>query len=218
MINENQDNVMAAYLQSLKGKVVNESTEADTTYEEVFENSVAKSTKSILEAYLGSNQEQSEKAKALIQEAAKKIAEEKCEKCGEEPCKCPAVNEEDEDGKDDKKDDKDEVVAESAFQTFMKKRLSEREDAEEMSSEDMLDFFAESEVLWEAVKKAEEECDKPLEEADIKDEESFKKYANEVMKAAHGDDFDQKIVDKMVKDIVDEVDGDWGEAVGRLNS
>lgn len=55
-------------------------------------------------------------------------------------------------------------------------------------------------------------------EAVVNDKESFKEYAETVMKQAHGDNYDQAIVDKMVDDIASEVGDDWGAAVGQLTS
>lgn len=57
-----------------------------------------------------------------------------------------------------------------------------------------------------------------ISEAVVNDKESFKEYAETVMKQAHGDDYDQAIVDKMVDDIAAEVGDDWGAAVGQLTS
>ena len=59
----------------------------------------------------------------------------------------------------------------------------------------------------------------PINEADVKDEKSFREYAIAVLKKAHPKDFDQKIADKVIDDIASEVkDNDWGAAIGKLTS
>jgi alcohol dehydrogenase class IV len=60
---------------------------------------------------------------------------------------------------------------------------------------------------------------KPLKESEVKDKKSFREYAEAVLKKAHGDDFDQKIADKVIDGIASEVkDDDWGAAIGKLTS
>lgn len=60
---------------------------------------------------------------------------------------------------------------------------------------------------------------KALKEAEVKDEKSFREYAESVLKKAHGDDFDQKIADKVIDGIAGEVEGDdWGAAIGKLTA
>lgn len=63
-----------------------------------------------------------------------------------------------------------------------------------------------------------DDVDESVTEAVVNDKESFKEYAETVMKQAHGDAYDQAIVDKMVDDIAAEVGDDWGAAVGQLTS
>ena len=55
-----------------------------------------------------------------------------------------------------------------------------------------------------------------INEADIKDEASFRKYAEDILKKAHGDDYDEAKAKKMIDDIAKKYgeDGDWGDAVG----
>ena len=56
-------------------------------------------------------------------------------------------------------------------------------------------------------------------EADIKNEKDFKEYAENLLKKAHGDKFDQKIADKVIAGISKDVKGDdWGAAVGKITS
>lgn len=87
----------------------------------------------------------------------------------------------------------------------------------ELSEEDL-------EVFNEYVKTIKEKLNKKgavkEAEAEVKDEKGFREYAENVLKQAHGDDYDQAIADKVINGIVDKVgkDGDWGQAIGRLTS
>lgn len=56
------------------------------------------------------------------------------------------------------------------------------------------------------------------ESVDITSDSEFKEYAETVLKQAHGDDYDQSIADKTVKDILADSDGDFGSAIGKLTS
>lgn len=62
----------------------------------------------------------------------------------------------------------------------------------------------------------------PLNEADVKNEKTFREYAETVLRKAHKDDYDEKIANKLMDDIVADVkkkgDNDWGAAIGRLTS
>lgn len=59
----------------------------------------------------------------------------------------------------------------------------------------------------------------PVNEADVKDEKTFREYAESVLRKAHPDDYDEKIANKVIDDIAKEVkDGDWGAAIGKLTS
>lgn len=56
-------------------------------------------------------------------------------------------------------------------------------------------------------------------EKDINDEKSFRKYAEDILKKAHGDDYDESIADEVISGIIDKTeDGDWGAAVGRIKA
>ena len=63
-----------------------------------------------------------------------------------------------------------------------------------------------------------ENVNESVNEAKINSEKEFQEYAETVMKKAHGDKYDQKIVDKIVKDILKDTDNDYAEAIGRLTS
>ena len=65
---------------------------------------------------------------------------------------------------------------------------------------------------------------KPITEAEetIKDEKSFRDYAENKFKEVFGDKLDtnkmKKIIDGIIDDSKDEIDnGDWGAVVGKLN-
>lgn len=71
--------------------------------------------------------------------------------------------------------------------------------------------------------KAEKESAKAKKKAgqeEVTDEKSFREYAENVLKQAHGDDYDEKIANKVINGLIDKVgkDGDWGQAIGRLTS
>lgn len=64
----------------------------------------------------------------------------------------------------------------------------------------------------------------PIVEAEetIKDEKSFRDYAENKFKEVFGDNLDtnkmKKIIDGIIEDSKDEIDnGDWGAVVGKLN-
>ena len=66
--------------------------------------------------------------------------------------------------------------------------------------------------------------DEPIVEAEetIKDEKSFRDYAENKFKEVFGDKLDtnkmKKIIDGIIEDSKDEIDnGDWGAVVGKLN-
>lgn len=57
-----------------------------------------------------------------------------------------------------------------------------------------------------------------LNEAKVTSNKDFEEYANTVLKKAFGDKFDQKVADKMVKDLQDKYKDDFGAMVGALTS
>ena len=76
----------------------------------------------------------------------------------------------------------------------------------------------------DAEKKAEKAEDKAAKagQDEVKDEKSFREYAESVLRKAHPKDYDEKIADKLIGDLVADVkkkgDDDWGAAIGRLTS
>ena len=53
---------------------------------------------------------------------------------------------------------------------------------------------------------------------EVSSDEEFMEYAKEVLKAAHGDKYDEEIAMKTAKGILDKAEGDYGVAVGMLTS
>jgi hypothetical protein len=63
-----------------------------------------------------------------------------------------------------------------------------------------------------------EEDESEMEEAEVSSDEEFMTYAKQVLKAAHGDKYDEEIAMKTAKGILDKAKGDYGSAVGMLTS
>lgn len=55
-------------------------------------------------------------------------------------------------------------------------------------------------------------------EEEIKDEKSFRQYAEKMLKKAHGEDYDADKAKEMIDGILSKVDGDFDKAVGMLQS
>lgn len=55
--------------------------------------------------------------------------------------------------------------------------------------------------------------------SEIKSDDEFRKYAHNVMKEAHGDEYSEEITNKVVDDLLKNNKGaDYGELIGRLTS
>jgi hypothetical protein len=111
---------------------------------------------------------------------------------------------------------KDALTAE--FNTLYEAKLKEMgvKSPVELSEEELENFNAYVKTIKEklAGKKS------SLKEAEVTDEKTFREYAENVLKKAHGDDYDEDIAKKVIDGIVSKVgkDGDWGQAIGRLTS
>lgn len=58
-----------------------------------------------------------------------------------------------------------------------------------------------------------------INEADIKDDESFKEYAKEILKKAHGDDYDEAKAEETISGLLAKKEGDdYGKLVGSLQN
>ena len=55
-------------------------------------------------------------------------------------------------------------------------------------------------------------------EAEVNSEEEFREYAETVLKNAFGDEYDEAKAGEVIDGIIGKVDGDFGEAVGMLQS
>lgn len=57
-------------------------------------------------------------------------------------------------------------------------------------------------------------------EPKIDSESEFREYAKELLKNAHGDEYDESIASKMIDDLITKYgdDGEWGDAVGVLQN
>jgi hypothetical protein len=57
-----------------------------------------------------------------------------------------------------------------------------------------------------------------MNEKEITSDDEFKEYATEVLKSAHGDDFDEAKADEVINGLKDKYKGDYGAMVGALQS
>lgn len=62
------------------------------------------------------------------------------------------------------------------------------------------------------------EEDEEMTEAEVSSDEEFMTYAKQVLKAAHGDKYDEEKAMKTAKGILDKAKGDYGSAIGMLTS
>jgi hypothetical protein len=98
----------------------------------------------------------------------------------------------------------------------------------DLSPEQKSEFFSEISKDWErgvgakpAGKKDVEEHgvkESEVNEAEVKSDADFKEYAEKVLKKAHGDKYDEAKAAKTIEGILKKADGDYGAAVGIINS
>ncbi len=93
-------------------------------------------------------------------------------------------------------------------ETTVNKNVSYRDDDEE--EEDYAEPIAAS--------KKTEDGESVNEEQKIKNAKEFEEYAMEILKSAHGEDFDEEVATKVVNDLKSKYDEDWGAMVGALQS
>ena len=62
------------------------------------------------------------------------------------------------------------------------------------------------------------EAEAAMNEAEIKTEDEFKEYAENLLKKAHGDDYDEAKAKETIDGILKKADGDFGAAVGMITS
>jgi hypothetical protein len=117
------------------------------------------------------------------------------------------------------------------FNSYVKSLKEEisKADVKKMVKDQTKDLEKKVEKAEDAAKDAGKEAEKANKEAEkakkkattdeVTDEKSFREYAENVLKKAHGDDYDEKIGNKVIDGIIKKTeDGNWGEAIGRLTS
>ena len=115
--------------------------------------------------------------------------------------------------------------------TIIEDVIEDINDVTLLSLDENLELDQESTEITEAkVKKEEEEAEKDMEDADDMDEaykkkmseeeissdKEFMEYSKAILKAAHGDKYDEEKAMETAKGILDKAKGDYGTAVGML--
>jgi hypothetical protein len=107
----------------------------------------------------------------------------------------------------------------------LKEAEMSKADVKKMVKDETKDLEKKVEKAEAKAEAAEKDADKAKSKAgqeEITDEKSFREYAEGVLRKAHPKDFDEKIADKLIGDLVADVkkkgDDDWGAAIGRLTS
>jgi hypothetical protein len=97
----------------------------------------------------------------------------------------------------------------------LEKKVDKAEDAAKEAGKEAEEAGKEA----EAASKDAEKAEKKAGQDEVTDEKSFREYAENVLKQAHGDKYDEEIGNKVIDGIVSKVkDDNWGEAIGRLTS
>ena len=94
---------------------------------------------------------------------------------------------------------------------------------EDISEETLLSLDETLEQDQETSEIAEGNCegskeDESMEEAEVSSDEEFMEYAKSVLKAAHGDKYDEEKATATAEGILKKADGDYGAAIGMLTS
>jgi hypothetical protein len=94
---------------------------------------------------------------------------------------------------------------------------------EDISEETLLSLDENLEQDQETSEIAEGNCegskeDESMEEAEVSSDKEFMEYAKSVLKAAHGDEYDEDKATKTAEGILKKADGDYGAAIGILTS
>jgi hypothetical protein len=94
---------------------------------------------------------------------------------------------------------------------------------EDISEETLLSLDANLEQDQETSEIAEGNCegskeDESMEEAEVSSDKEFMEYAKSVLKAAHGDEYDEDKATATAEGILKKADGDYGAAIGILTS
>lgn len=97
----------------------------------------------------------------------------------------------------------------------LEKKVKKAEDAAKDAEKQAADAGKEAEAATKDAEKAKKKAGQD----EVTDEKSFREYAENVLKKAHGDDYDEEIGNKVIDGIIAKVkDDNWGEAIGRLTS
>jgi hypothetical protein len=116
----------------------------------------------------------------------------------------------------------EELDAFNSYIKTIKEELSKKDVKKMVKSEtkDLEKKVEKAEKKAEEAEKGAAKAEKKSGQEEVTDEKSFREYAENVLKQAHGDDYDEKIANKVIDGIVSKVgkDGDWGQAIGRLTS
>lgn len=116
----------------------------------------------------------------------------------------------------------EELEAFNSYVKTIKEELSKK-DVKKMVKSETKELEKKVDAAEQKAEKAEKEAAKAEKKSgqdEVTDEKSFREYAENVLKQAHGDDYDEKIANKVIDGIISKVgkDGDWGQAIGRLTS
>jgi len=116
-----------------------------------------------------------------------------------------------------------EAAAEAIFK-FVKSKFGAKvaDDMQDASqayvSHQEYDNTSESKNKRKAIRKKHGLNEAKMTEAEVSSDEEFTEYAQGVLKAAHGDKYDEKKAMETVEGILKKADGDYGAAVGMLTS
>jgi hypothetical protein len=88
----------------------------------------------------------------------------------------------------------------------------------ELSESEFVSFLNELRQKWSILAERKSTMFDSLDESKITSEEEFKSYAEKVLKKAHGDNYDQDIVDDLVSGLMKKYKGDYGAMVGALQA
>jgi hypothetical protein len=116
----------------------------------------------------------------------------------------------------------EELDAFNSYVKTIKEELSKK-DVKKMVKDETKDLEKKVEKAEDKAEEAEKDAENAKKKSgqdEVTDEKSFREYAENVLKQAHGDDYDETIANKVIDGIISKVgkDGDWGQAIGRLTS
>lgn len=117
--------------------------------------------------------------------------------------------------------DEEQLEKFNSYVKSLKEEIS-KADVKKMVKDETKDLEKKVEKAEDKAEDAQKDADKAEKKSgqeEVTDEKSFREYAENVLKKAHGDDYDEKIGNKVIDGIISKVkDNNWGEAIGRLTS